>query len=237
MSRLEGDEAQAYAEASPQAHVEQLAPVIRRLLGPLGAATVLDFGAGPGALVSRVVPANAARLICVDRSEVLCRMAARRLRDRSTLVVVGDERVLPLEGCVDAALCSLVLMNCADRAALDRVCERLIGALRPGAPLVVALTHPCFRNQPYGTFRYELPSDYAYLRGGTPYHVILTPEGVKRPAAELTDHHWPLGDYVEALCRPGAVIDAVEELPATGDAEYAGVEPPAYLLLRVIRKR
>jgi hypothetical protein len=117
---------------------------------------------------------------------------------------------------------------------LRTTCRTLVGALRPGGRLLAVITHPCFRRRDYETFRYELPEDYDYWDSGTPYEVNLTPER-NDGQTTITDFHWTLADYCNALIDGGSVLTRIQELPATFRDDGTPGGPPAYLALRADR--
>ena len=89
-------------------------------------------------------------------------------------------------------------MVCGTRERLERVCGALVRALADRGRLLVLVTHPCFRQADYETFRYDLPEGLRYWDSGAAYDVVLTPPG-SGDHPVITDHHWTLADYVTAL--------------------------------------
>ena len=63
------------------------------------------------------------------------------------------------------------------------------------------------------------------------YDVILTPDDTDQRAV-ITDYHWTVSDYCNALIEAGAVLTRVVELPATRTEEGTPSGPPAYLAIR-----
>src|SRR3954452_12361599 len=110
------------------------APVLERLLGIAPDATVLDVGCGAG----RVTEALAAllprgRVLAVDASEEMVRLARARLGDRADLWC-QDVLDLDLAEPVDAVFSTAVLHWVPDH---ERLWARLAAALRPGGRLEV----------------------------------------------------------------------------------------------------
>lgn len=236
------DTARAYGELGRQHHVAILESVVPGLLGSLEGRRVLDFGCGPGRLAIALAEAGAAEVVAVDESSEMVAEARanvdRSERDLRRRVVVrhGNETDLGALGGFDAVLSSLALMMCDSRPRLEAVSRALVGALKPGGRLVVVITHPCFRRRDYGTFHYVLPNDYDYWRSGVPYEVRLTP-GAEHTTATITDHHWTLEDYCNALSSAGSALTRLLELPASRRDDGAPDGPPAYLAARLERIR
>lgn len=231
--------ARAYGSLGEQGHEG----ILRELLAGIGprisGRKVLDFGCGPGRLTLALGEAGASRVVAVDQSPEMVAVArastravpfAGRIR-----FVVGDERCVGPAGGFGVALCSLALMMCGSRRKLHRVCRSLVGTLAPGGLLLAVVTHPCFRTRDYGTFHYEVAEDYDYWQLGEPYRVVLTPADAEEPVV-ITDVHWTLEAYVEAMVGGGGVLAGLRELPARRTADGAPVGPPAYLAMMVRRR-
>jgi SAM-dependent methyltransferase len=235
------DTARSYAEVGEQHHVAVLRPFISRLFGDLSGRRVLDFGCGPGRLAVALAEAGASEVVAVDRSSEMVEHA-RQLVGRQTLpirdrisVTRGDEKTLGGLGGFDAVLSCLALMMSESAERLIRTGRSLVDAVRPNGRLVVVVTHPCFRQGGYETFHYDLPRDFDYWKSGSPYQVVVTPSQPDREAIAITDYHWTLGDYCDALIGHGAALTALEEVPATWRDDGTPDGPPAYLALCVDR--
>lgn len=114
-------------------------PAVLRLLGNVEGQTVLDLGCGPGLYAEQLV-LRGAKVIGLDGSSAMIRLAKQRLGD-AAIVVQHDLRTpLPLPGeSIDAAVCALVLLHLDDRVALLREIRRV---LKPAGRLVISTRHP-----------------------------------------------------------------------------------------------
>lgn len=238
MTRWTQQAAEDYAAVGEQTHVQLFGPRLSQWLGDLRGARVLDFGCGPGRLSTLLLQQGAASVHGIDQSPVMidaakCEVEQLDAADRLTLEV-GDETTLPTAEPFDAVLCSLALMMCETQTRLRCAIQGLVDSLRPGGQAAIILTHPCFRRDPYPMFRYDMPKDFDYFRGGTPYRVVIQSSD-SESVAEIVDHHWPLSTYMQMLLGAGARITNVAELAAVYDQTNHPVGPPAYLEISVCR--
>lgn len=227
-------DAEQYAALGGQDHVPILCEAITELVDLRGQ-RVLDFGCGEGHLTRALIErAKPAAMIGIDTSAALIQTARGVApNDASIQFRVGDEAALPLDEPVDVVLCSLMLMMCRTRQQLTRTLEGLVGSVRSGGRIVIALTHPCFRRADYGAFYNELPEAFDYWQSGCDYDVQLAANDEHQSAA-IRDTHWTLSDYLNAIVEAGGMIDRVDERPISFDESGRPTGRPAFLLIRAI---
>ncbi|QNN23992.1 class I SAM-dependent methyltransferase [Planctomycetales bacterium ZRK34] len=239
MTRWTQQAAEDYAAVGQQTHVQIFGSRLTQMMGDLHGAKALDFGCGPGRLSMAMLQLGAAHVTGIDQSRVMIDTARHEaeqagVSNRLTLAV-GDETSLPASEPVDAVLCSLALMMCETEQRLRQSIQGIMQSLRPGGCAAITLTHPCFRREPYPMFCYEMPTDYNYFEGGTPYRVHIQSADVDREAI-IVDHHWPLSMYMQALIDAGGRITNVMELAAAYDDGDQPIGPPAYLAISASRE-
>lgn len=98
---------------------------------------ILDVGAGSGALTAACIRAGAERVVCLDRSMPMLRLAAKRTRyagGGKVAVVCGDADAPPFkEGAFDGVVSGYLLRNLPD---VSRALRALYGVLKPGGVLI-----------------------------------------------------------------------------------------------------
>jgi SAM-dependent methyltransferase len=222
MQPWDEQEAQAYGDLGEQAHVPVLAEALASLIDRPGQ-RMLDFGCGGGRLsLALARRCGAGQVLGLDVSAELIG-AARQLAgtDEHVRFEVGDERRLPVKPPADTVVCSLMLMMCRDRPQLHAVVRGLAGSLDADGRLLIALTHPCFRRADFGEFRNELPADFDYWDSGRAYDVVLDPDEAEA-SATISDTHWTLSDYLNALAEADLAVDRSRELPLRTDGRRTG---------------
>ena len=123
-------------------------PATLRLLDPQPGQRILEVACGNG-LYARKLASMGAEVVAVDFSEELIALARKKETYAGAITyqvidATSEEELLALEDKpFDAALCQMALFDMADIDPLMRSLPRL---LKPGAPFVFSIVHPCFNN-------------------------------------------------------------------------------------------
>jgi len=197
--------AEAYARVSA-ANVCNAAyerPAVRAVLGDVRGLDVLDAGAAAGEHSAWLV-ANGARVVALDASETMVRLAQRRLGDTARVIVADLAEPLPLtDRTSDLVLSSLTLHYVADWLAPLREFARV---LRPGGRLVLSTHHPSAMLEP--------DEDYFAVR---PVDDAFSDYAAEKVAVRY--YHRPLEKIVDDVVAAGFVVRALREPRPTAEAE------------------
>jgi len=195
-------------------------PASLRLLAEMGCSTLLDYGAGDGRFVEAWLESSDGTAVVYDPAPRMREMAAARLsRFRERVRVVGNLDGLEPE--FDAVTFHAVWMCVPSRdACLDCLCDahRL---LRDGGVFIASVTHPCFRDRQFATFRTSFDMD-KYPEEGSPFEVSMF-DGER--VIKFTDYHWSLGEMSRQLNEAGFVIVQICELPDVDEAPWPRAFP------------
>ena len=113
-----------------------LQPAVAALAGVAPGSSVLDLGCGLGVMVPTYLELGAARVMGVDISEQMVRLASQRWQDEERVeFVAGDAACLSFAGAFDSVVIYNAYPHFMDRPALVEMCWR---ALAPGGRFVVA---------------------------------------------------------------------------------------------------
>ena len=194
-------------------------PATLRLLAPQPGQRILDVACGNG-LYARKLAALGSQVVAVDFSQEMVKLARTRsapgeLIDYRTLDVTDEAQLANLaETPFDAVLCQMAIFDIAD---IDPLMAALPHLLRPGAPFLFSIVHPCF-NSVHVAFVAEredrdgdLVTTYslkvrAYMTSSAERGVAIA--GQPEPHVYF---HRPLGELLGAAFRHGFVLDALEE--------------------------
>lgn len=204
-----------------ESRMKFIMPHMLRYMGDVQGLRILDLGCGEGGYARRLAAAGA-QVTAVDCSAAAL-AASREEAERQGLAIDHLQRnsndLFGLaDGTFDAALCSMMLMDCEDLQGTLREAARV---LRSGGTLYASMLHPCFDGnhdrgigrQGQGETREVVVKNYfeprewdAPLPGGD---------------VSVIWRHRTLSEYTRAFLAAGFVLEDLHEPRATED-EAAG---------------
>lgn len=239
-----------HGEAGDSLYQQVLLPAVLRRLGAGVGASVLDVGCGQGVL-GRALAHLRVGSLGVDASPALVE-AAKSRAGKLERHVVGDARhlgdVLAGETFDHAAL----VMVLQDLDLLAPVLAGTAAAVKPGGRVVIAMTHPCFRQPKRSSWVWADDERLQYRRIEgylSEYQTrIATHPGAAPGSAEAAQEtlstHRPLSAYIEACGAARLGIVGCDELtnPRRGTRGHrfaaedrAAKEIPLFMVLTAVR--
>lgn len=182
-------------------------PWLRDLIVAKNPATILDFGCGDARFalqLSRLLPAN---ISAYERDPHMREQARRRIAAESGNVTLCENPSPDWTGKFDAIFLQGVWMCWSTRAECLDTLRLLARSLAPGGVLIASVTHPCFRDKRFATYR----TDFAparYLDNGVPFTVFVGTPGAETP---VVDTHWNLEDTLNQALEAGLAPTRVKE--------------------------
>jgi 2-polyprenyl-3-methyl-5-hydroxy-6-metoxy-1,4-benzoquinol methylase len=201
-----------------------VAPAAERLLGVRPGQLILDVACGNG-VFSRLLARLGTRVVACDFSAALIERAKARsaaeagqvsyqvvdATDEAQLLALGEE------GAFDGAVCNMALM---DMAAIEPLFDALARLLKPGAPFVFSVMHPCFNTT--STLMVENWDEAGVERTVlsvkvSEYLGLAPTKGLAISGQPVPQHyfHRPLHALFAAGFRAGFAIDGLEEPACT----------------------
>lgn len=221
-----------FAQLQLESRIVVLHPFLRAAIAESGARRLLDYGCGDGALIAKPI-AGVESIALFDTSQKMREIARCSFQERADVTVYDDPAQLP-HAAFDAVVLSLVLMTLRTRDEQLQVLSQLVQAKSPGSLVLIAVTHPCFRQHPFSTFAAEFAegTPFPYLADGTPFQVTLD-DGTAGPAVRFTDYHWTLATTFNLLTESGLSVTNLTELEdCSSDPRRANPLFPPYLVLQ-----
>lgn len=183
-------------------------PWVREQIAAQAPATLLDFGCGDARFALQLSREFSACVFACERDPHMREQAARRIAAEAgavTLLPAPDPA--DWAGKFDLILLQGVWMCWSTRAECLDILRLLARSLAPGGSLVASVTHPCFRDRAFVTYRTDF-NQANYLANGTPFTVH-----VGRPGAEIPirDTHWNLEDTLNQALEAGLRLVRAKE--------------------------
>jgi ubiquinone/menaquinone biosynthesis C-methylase UbiE len=227
-----------------------LLPAVLRRLAARKGERVLDIGCGQGVL-GRALAHLGVPSVGVDASPSLITAATSRA-GKLEQHVLGDALNLPvlLQGQVfDHAA---ALMSLQDMDPIEKVLSGAASLLRPGGRVVLAMTHPCFRQPKRSSWGWDDDRRQQYRRidGYLSFYqtrIATHPgaaPGTPEASMETLSTHRPLSGYIEACGTARLGIVGCDELcnPRRGTRghrfaaeDLAAKEIPLFLILTAVK--
>ncbi len=200
-------------------HRVLIAPAQERLLELQPGDIVLDVGCGNGQFTRRMAVLGA-RVVAIDASARMIEKATATehgdrieyrvldATDRTALVALGEHRF-------DAAVCTMTIM---DMANIEPLLSSLRTILKPVAPFVFSVCHPCFNSPRIKLVAEEMTSEDGVVRtrysiSASEYLHSQPTKGVAMKEQPVAQYYFdrPLSVLFKACFNAGFVLDGLEE--------------------------
>lgn len=169
--------------------------------------TILDFGCGDARFACDLARACSAEVHAYDRDSAMRQLARKRIDTAPDPVRLWDAPAPEWQGYFEAIFLQGVWMCWSTREECLQSLSLLHDSLHPKGILIASITHPCFRDREFSTYRTDFSMEH-YLKNGAPFHVH-----VGKPGAEilLSDTHWNLEDTISQALESGLSLRGIKE--------------------------
>jgi ubiquinone/menaquinone biosynthesis C-methylase UbiE len=223
-------------------------PGALRLLAPKAEGRYLDIACGEGTFTRLLAQGRELHVVGIDAAPSLIEAAQRRAPKRADYEKLDAARIGERfeAKSFDGATCILAIQNIE---AADDVIRGAARILKPGAPLVIVMNHPAFRQPRQSGWGWDEARKLQYRRVDKYLSLYSAPIQAHPGADAKTvtwSYHRPLQAYFAALTQAGFMIDGLEEWAShrTSDSgpkaraeNSAREEIPMFLALRAIKMK
>lgn len=207
------DFADQYVATADDRRLSVFPRLLERIARMPQGAGLLDYGGGDGEFAALCTQSHLGRIATYDLSSAMNDLAERRTAELPQLEVLRTTDDHP-DGSFDVVTCNGVWMCwTSDEDCLTNLRE-IARLLVHGGTFLAAVTHPCFRDRSFATFRTDFDPSL-YLADGTPFRVTMF-DGTRE--VELEDTHWSLGAMTRQLLAANLQLREIEEVPDRGGA-------------------
>jgi len=184
-------------------------------------ATVLDFGCGDARFALEISRRLGGGVSAYERDPEMLARARRRIGCEPGSVELLPPPDASWHGRFDAIFLLGVWMCWETREECLTILGHLARSLRPGGVVIASITHPCFRDRDFATYRTDFDMS-RYMENGVLFRVAIGQPGAETP---VTDTHWNLAETFNQALEAGLTPIAVRE-----HADAPG-RPPSWLSL------
>jgi ubiquinone/menaquinone biosynthesis C-methylase UbiE len=186
-----------------------LYPKIAELITQNKGIKILDYGCGDGAFVKILSPGI--DISIYDVSNVALSIAKKNLKELNPTIHY-DKASIP-DNYFDFVVFSLVIMTLQSKKEIKEAFEKMSSSLNKTGKVIIAMTHPCFRQEVFSTFQtaYSKDKKFNYFEEGDKFEVVLRDSETNK-IVSFFDYHWTLSTILNLICESGLMITTVNEL-------------------------
>lgn len=192
---------------------------------------ILDYGCGNGEFVSLIPDKEDVSIAIYDKSQNVLDTARNNLRTKN-VDIYQSTCDIP-ERSFDFIIFSLVLMTISTEEEINDALSDLFKAKKEKGTVVIAVTHPCFRQYKYSTFftEYFQKKEFYYLNDGDSFAVHIF-DPLTKDKVSFYDYHWSLSKTINLITQNRLSVEKLYELPdcSIGKYNYNSYFPP-YLVI------
>jgi SAM-dependent methyltransferase len=207
MSGYRKDLAESYTAVADDRRETVFPLLLARLREASAGGRLLDFGGGDGEFARLASELPLERILTYDLSPAMTALAARRCAGFPRVTAVGTTADLTA-GELDAVVSNGVWMCWQTEVDCITNLGEIARLLSPGGTFIASVTHPCFRDGRFATYRTDF-DPALYLEDGTRFRVKVF-DGTQQ--VELEDTHWSLGAMTRQLRAAGLQLATITEV-------------------------
>jgi len=221
-------------------------PGALRLLAPKSSGRYLDIACGEGSFARLLAKGRNVEIFGVDAAPSLIAQAKRQVPSGKfeTMDAAEIGTALPASS-IDGAVCILAIQN------IEKFEDVIAGAgklLKSGAPFVIVMNHPSFRQPRQSGWGWDEQRKLQYRRVDkylSSYNAPIQAHPGADAKVVTWSYHRPLSAYAAALAKSGFVIGDIEEWvshrvsdsgPKARAENAARVEIPMFMAIKAIKK-
>jgi len=193
---------------------------------------LLDFGCGDGSFIKNLN--RSIEISLYDISSKALVEAKANLKEYNVKTYFSFNEI-PNDN-FDYIILSLVLMTIDSKNEIVNILNKIYNSLNQNGTLLIAITHPCFRNYVYSTFQtdYSKSKNFNYFNDGEKFEVFLRDN---KKTVSFFDFHWSLSTTINLLIESNFKIKKIEELKdeSSGAGKYFNSNFSPYMIIKCLK--
>ncbi|HMQ07564.1 MAG TPA: class I SAM-dependent methyltransferase [Saprospiraceae bacterium] len=187
-----------------------LHPRMAELIRQKNGVKILDYGCGDGSFIQHLH--HKCEIALYDISKEILEKAEKNLKIYNPKVHI-DRTTIP-DNYFDYVIFSLVMMMIPTKAEIIEELRKIQSSLRWDGIAIIAITHPCFRQEVFSTFQtaYSKGKNFKYFQEGEKFEVWIRDIHLEL-STTLYDYHWTLETTINLITGSGLTIRNFIEIP------------------------
>lgn len=186
-----------------------LHPKLAEIINESDCRRLLDYGSGDGRMLKLLredIPVDV-----FDISSRMLELIRRNVGKRLSNIFTNADQIP--ESAYDIVVLSMVMICIDNEPEFSRVLRNVRYAVQSEGKVLLAVTHPCFREHEFSDFKtsYGENRPLRYFNEGEPFTVRIEDKG--GPSVEFEDYHWSLAFTVNKLIEAGLYVERMIETP------------------------
>lgn len=185
-------------------------PWIQEQITAKNPARILDFGCGNARFAVTLADTLSSEIHAYDRDPAMQQLAKNQITQGSRAaqrITLWTAPSPDWHRSFDAIFLQGVWMCWTTREECLQTLGLLRESLSPSGILIASITHPCFRDRTFATYRTDFSMN-SYLENGTPFQVLVGAAGAETP---ILDTHWNLEDTLNQASEAGLTLLQAKE--------------------------
>ena len=217
-----------YSEINNESRKYILFPKLKEIIKKNKPSHIFDYGGGDGSL-EEILNTNY-KIGFYDVSKKAVTLAKKK--NLSNMTFFNSKSSIPSNK-YDLVIFSLVLMTITSKNTINSTLKEIKRIKKKWGKLIVAITHPCFKIQKFGSFYTDIQQrdDFNYFSEGGKYLVTLF-DPISKRKLKFYDYHWSLSFTVNALIKNNfRIVEMIELKDMPRGNKYHNKKFPPYLVI------
>ncbi|GAB6283074.1 MAG: hypothetical protein STSR0008_18290 [Ignavibacterium sp.] len=214
-----------YCEVSNESRKYILYPKLKEIIEEFYPSTLFDYGSGDGSFINSLKPTFEVGVYDISKKAI----ALAKKNIISEVHFFNSKSSIPSNH-YDVVVFSLVLMTIPTKESINSTLREIKRIKKNTGQFVIAITHPCFREQKFSSFQTNF-NNSNYFSEGKKFQVTLK-DLISQKKIIFYDYHWSLSFTINTIIANDFTVLKMIELPDWApNKKYYNKNFPPYLII------